>query len=236
MAEIFLSYARQDERLAKALSRELEAAGLDVWLDLYSLEGGDEWEPQIEAAIHEADVFIACLSSRSIADDCFVWKELERALARHAAGELRLVPVCFDDCAIPEALHRYHAIDAFDAEQRRALIRSLAGQTSRERGPNTVESPTLAWLGPGNWNLEPIGPHPRNVLQQPVRRIEIELYPSGFAQIHTHTGRSPGATSPASIRDPSMGGIFSSNAKWSPRSFQESVTIESDVGFGTSIR
>ncbi len=61
----FLSYARAEALLARALAADLHAIDQDVWLD-NELSGGENWWKQILTQIRECEAFIFALSSESL--------------------------------------------------------------------------------------------------------------------------------------------------------------------------
>ena len=63
---IFISYARSDGTpLAERLYKDLEARGLEAFLDKTGIGGGDLWSTKIEQALDQADVVLALLTPGS---------------------------------------------------------------------------------------------------------------------------------------------------------------------------
>src|SRR5919206_197385 len=75
----FISYSRRDEDVVKALTRGLEAAGVDVWRD-HELHGGDSWWSVILERIRECSVFVFALSDTSLHRSKPCRAELEYAM------------------------------------------------------------------------------------------------------------------------------------------------------------
>jgi len=65
MANIFLSYHRRSEKVAKALASDLQALSHSVWFD-QELSGGQIWWDQILASVRECDVFVFVLDPESL--------------------------------------------------------------------------------------------------------------------------------------------------------------------------
>ena len=65
-SQLFLAHAREDKPQVKKLYADLKARGLNPWLDEMDLVPGQIWKDEIQKAIREAAVFLACLSSRSV--------------------------------------------------------------------------------------------------------------------------------------------------------------------------
>lgn len=77
---LFISYSRLDEDVVKALSRGLEAAGVDLWRD-HELHGGDSWWSVILERIRSCSVFVFALSDASVHRSKPCRAELEYAMA-----------------------------------------------------------------------------------------------------------------------------------------------------------
>lgn len=65
MAQIFLSYSRDDQEPAIYLAKDLKDLGHVVWLD-QELTGGQAWWDQILARIRASDLFVFVLSSAAL--------------------------------------------------------------------------------------------------------------------------------------------------------------------------
>jgi hypothetical protein len=76
---LFISYSRSDEDSVKALTRGLEAAGVDVWRD-HELHGGDSWWSVILERILGCSVFVFALSDTSLHRSKPCRAELEYAM------------------------------------------------------------------------------------------------------------------------------------------------------------
>lgn len=103
----FISYVREDSDDADWLQWTLESAGIRVWRDTADLWPGEDWRAKIRQAITaDALIFIACFSRNSLARNVSYQNE-ELVLAIEQLRLRRpdqpwLIPVRFDDCAIPD--------------------------------------------------------------------------------------------------------------------------------------
>ena len=103
----FISYVREDSAHVDRLQRALEAAGVPVWRDTAELWPGEDWREKIRHAItHDALVFLACFSSKSLGR-AKSYQNAELALAidqlrLRLPGQPWLIPIRFDDCDVPE--------------------------------------------------------------------------------------------------------------------------------------
>jgi len=59
---------------------------------------GTEWEPQIKAALHKADIVVSLVSVHSLASDYFMKHEMAKVFKRRKAGECEIIPVILDSC------------------------------------------------------------------------------------------------------------------------------------------
>ncbi|MFM8332991.1 MAG: toll/interleukin-1 receptor domain-containing protein [Candidatus Methylumidiphilus sp.] len=67
---IFISYASEDHDIARLWHERLQQHGLDAWLDIVRLKGGDLWESKIRRHIQECSLFIALVSRHT--EDCTI--------------------------------------------------------------------------------------------------------------------------------------------------------------------
>ncbi|MEM6627333.1 MAG: toll/interleukin-1 receptor domain-containing protein [Pseudomonadota bacterium] len=94
MADVFISYAREDAPKAKLLAEALLAEGLSVWWD-HDLIGGDNFREQIAETIAAASCVIVIWSENSVASP-FVKDEASRANDRQI-----LLPVAIGETNPP---------------------------------------------------------------------------------------------------------------------------------------
>ncbi|MBL8557774.1 MAG: toll/interleukin-1 receptor domain-containing protein [Hyphomonadaceae bacterium] len=94
MADVFISYAREDVSKAKLLAEALSANGLSVWWD-HDIMGGEEFRTQIDETISAAKLVIVIWSENSVKSP-FVKDEASRANARD-----KLLPVAIGEVEPP---------------------------------------------------------------------------------------------------------------------------------------
>lgn len=99
LPSIFFSYSRQDSTFVDRLEADFRARGFRTWVDRRMLEGGQEWEREIEAAIDRCSLMVLILSPAAV-ESRWVKKEYEYALAQRKG----IVPVGFQPCTAPEAV------------------------------------------------------------------------------------------------------------------------------------
>ncbi len=99
-AQIFLSYAHEDESLREALSTHLsplKRQGLVVTWHDRKIPPGTEWEDEIDRELEKADVVLLLVSPDFIASEyCEI--AMNHALERHQSGDALVVPVILRTC------------------------------------------------------------------------------------------------------------------------------------------
>ncbi|MGE5688931.1 MAG: TIR domain-containing protein [Pseudomonadota bacterium] len=123
MADVFVSYAREDTRFVRGLHEFLTASGKDVWVDWEDIAPGSRWEQDIDDSIDDADSFVFVVSEDSLASEYCV------AEFRHA-GERgkRIVPIAptdVDPGMAPEALRQLNWIWCRETDDREAAFATL---------------------------------------------------------------------------------------------------------------
>jgi tetratricopeptide (TPR) repeat protein len=104
MANIFLSYDRDDEARARPIAALLERAGHSVWWDR-QIKGGGEFGAEIEAALNAADKVVVLWSERAARS---AWVRDEAAVGRDTG---RLVPATLDGTPPPLGFRQFQTID-----------------------------------------------------------------------------------------------------------------------------
>ncbi|MFG6105330.1 SUMF1/EgtB/PvdO family nonheme iron enzyme [Leptothoe sp. EHU-05/26/07-4] len=136
MIRIFLAHASEDKEAVTHLYQCLKARGFQPWLDKVDLLPGQNWRAEIPKAIEASDVFLACLSERSIKKQGYIQREFRMALnemADRPPGQIFLIPVRLDDCQIPDLrqeeyginLRDYQWLDLFQDGEFERLVKSI---------------------------------------------------------------------------------------------------------------
>lgn len=105
MADVFISYARNDIGTAERVLRVLAEFGLDVWTDS-SLEIGTDWARALGDELASARCVLVLWSATSASS---AWVERESAAA--AAQSAVVIPVLLDDTPLPLHLAHIQAAD-----------------------------------------------------------------------------------------------------------------------------
>jgi WD40 repeat protein len=110
MADVFISYAREDQGFVRTLCDALKVQGRDAWVDWSEISPTVEWLSEIFAGIESASVFVFLISPESsISVVCH--QEVAHAVEHHK----RIIPIlhrAIDETApLPEVLRRKNWID-----------------------------------------------------------------------------------------------------------------------------
>lgn len=102
MADLFISYAREQLGFVRSLRAELTSRGYEVWVDEEGIPPTVEWHQEIYSAIESSNAFIFVISPDS-AKSRVCRMELDHAV-RHNKRILPLVQTETDEEEIPESL------------------------------------------------------------------------------------------------------------------------------------
>jgi hypothetical protein len=93
---VFYSYSHKDEELRERLETHLKLLKRQgIIQDRHDrrISAGTEWEGQINQHLESAQLILLLISADFLASDYCYDKEMQRALARHEAGEARVIPI-----------------------------------------------------------------------------------------------------------------------------------------------
>jgi tetratricopeptide (TPR) repeat protein len=149
MANIFLSYDREDVARARPIAALLERTGHSVWWDR-QIKAGGEFGAEIEEALNAADKVVVLWSERSVKS---AWVRDEAAVGRDSG---RLVPARLDGTLPPLGFRQFQTIDLStwsgrsNARQVRDLLEAIGiAPSSRPvdppAPPQRRSAPELKW-------------------------------------------------------------------------------------------
>ena len=92
MKRVFISYSRRNKTFAERLARDLDDAGLDVWIDFRQITGGELWQNEIYRGIELSEFIIFCMSPDSVKS---LWCNKEITAAREQ--EKLIIPIMVVD-------------------------------------------------------------------------------------------------------------------------------------------
>jgi cyclophilin family peptidyl-prolyl cis-trans isomerase len=117
MAEVFISYAREDREPAERLAHAIESRGWSVWWDR-RIPAGQSYEDVIEQEIDAASCVVVLWTRTSVVSE---WVRNE---AREGARRRILIPIRLEDVRLPLAFRHLQADDLLgwsDAELENCL-------------------------------------------------------------------------------------------------------------------
>ncbi len=104
MADIFISYKREDKHLAEDTITRLKEAGYSVWYD-ERINPHSSWDATIEAEIAAAKAVLVLWTQRSVTSE---WVRTE---ADYAKEHGKMIPVKLEACSVPLAYRRTQTAD-----------------------------------------------------------------------------------------------------------------------------
>src|SRR5258708_492539 len=104
VANVFLSYAREDEAAAKQLAEGIRGAGHEVWWDRH-IQGGSRFSTEIDRALKSAEAVVVLWSPASVDS---AWVQDEAAEGRDSG---RLIPVSLAGTRPPLGFRQFHTVE-----------------------------------------------------------------------------------------------------------------------------
>ena len=116
LADIFLSYKKEDRGRIDTLASALKSEGFDVWFD-YEIETGGDWFDQILMQLRQAHCVVGCWSNVSVQDGIFTRgtnSNLSYVQTEHREAGAKLLPILLDADAVPVEFGSLQAEDLTD--------------------------------------------------------------------------------------------------------------------------
>lgn len=142
MSKIFISYAREDEDAALEIYSFLVSEGFSVWIDKKNLMPGQDWKIEIEKAIKDSSVFLACLSNSSVNETGFVQAELKRAFDvadLMPEGKIFIIPLRLDDCQVPYKIQHLQWLNYYEINSRNRLLAVISNKVKTEKQKQPID-------------------------------------------------------------------------------------------------
>ena len=146
---VYISHSRRNSATASKLFDELQNRGIPAWVDIRSLEGGNEWEAEIVNAIGQATAYVFLLGPGP--SDSGQNEELHRIAYRDDETEsgVPLIPVTFGDVQLPGFLktRRVMQLDAHERDLSKVAdhVATVISNPSQAIDPSKVELAKKAW-------------------------------------------------------------------------------------------
>ena len=95
MADIFISYSREDQSQVIPVVEQLRKRGFKVWIDTEGIQGAKLWSQEIVTAIESSKVLILFASSKA-----FLSKNVTKEVALASESEKHILPVFLDNAQV----------------------------------------------------------------------------------------------------------------------------------------
>ena len=119
--KVFISYAKEDFKVARKIYTDLKGAGITPWLDRENLLVGQKWRETISRAISESSYFLLIISNNSVSKKGYIQKEQKIALElleELPENDIFIIPVIIDSTELADEKLRYlHWADLSDYER-----------------------------------------------------------------------------------------------------------------------
>ena len=163
MADIFISYTREERSAARHFAECFTAEGFTVWWDAV-LRSGQTFDEVIEKELRAAKAAVVLWSPRSVASR---WVRAEATLADRAN---KLVPVIIETCNLPIIFELTHAADLADwtGDTSDSRWQDLVSDLRRLIGPAEDEAPVQSTPVVSNVAAAPAASPPRIGSAQPA--------------------------------------------------------------------
>ena len=99
MADLFISYSRNDSETAEQLVRRLQSESLSVWIDRAELTPASNWSAEIVEAIESAKALLLLLSPHSVQSE-----QVVREVALAFESKKTIIPVEIEPVTLPTSL------------------------------------------------------------------------------------------------------------------------------------
>lgn len=148
MADIFISYSKQDQSLAKALAVFLESEGYSVWWDT-NIRTGETFSRVILEELEKAATVIVIWTNNSVKSE---WVQSEAGRARNNG---KLVPVKLPSMTYDRIPPPFDVIHTENVNEKERLLETLQAQVRRPQLPNItvvalakrIRHEALMWFG-----------------------------------------------------------------------------------------
>jgi hypothetical protein len=126
--KVFICHSAEDKIMVRDFCKRLRADGIDYWLDEENILPGQDWKHEIQEAIYKSHAVIVCLTRNSINKIGYVQKEIKFAIDiadEHPEGSIFIIPVRFEECAVPVRLNRWQWVNYYDEDGYSKLQKSF---------------------------------------------------------------------------------------------------------------
>ena len=101
---VFLCHSNKDKKVIRRLAKDLEAQGIEVWLDEYKIRVGDTIVEKLQEGISHCDFLLVWLTKKAVRSK---WVQREWYTKYHEEienGRVMVLPLLAQDCDLPTFL------------------------------------------------------------------------------------------------------------------------------------
>lgn len=140
--QVFISYASEDREAAIRIRDALKNNGVEVWMDLKRLNGGDDFEQKIHDNIRECSVFIPVISRNTLSEGRRFfrqeWNQAIREALKWPSSYPYIQPLSIDDTPenaenLPREFSRLHWSRHQNGHVNDAYVKTLVRVLKRHR-------------------------------------------------------------------------------------------------------
>ena len=122
---IFLSHTHADKPFVRKLAADLEAHGIQYWLDEAEIQVGQSLIEKIREGLDSVDFVAAILSPNSITSP-WVQRELDVAMNQEIlGGQIKVLPILYRSCELPGFLLGKFYADFTEEESYASALKRL---------------------------------------------------------------------------------------------------------------
>ena len=143
MAQIFISYAREDEAHVRDLHARLHALGFNLWMDKVDLKVGQRWRQEIPRQLRASALVLVCFSRAAVEKVGFIRREFNLVLdiLQEMPDDLiHTLPVLLEPCEVPEQFEEFNWCYLYEEDGFDRLVEGIRfGLTQRGLEVPTAE-------------------------------------------------------------------------------------------------
>jgi hypothetical protein len=133
MVNIFFSYSSKDNQLVDEITRKLTDPNINIFMDQFNLQAGDNWKIVLSDHLKNADILISVLTENSVNSSWFS-SEMSAAFGYFKeSGKPRVLPIYFDNVPLPEEINHIQVLTA-SRDNIEVLVRKLRESIFRIMG------------------------------------------------------------------------------------------------------
>ncbi len=143
MADVFISYARVDQRIARDIANYLEGRGFSTWHDI-ELRSGDDYQLKIAKIIGDSCAVVVIWTADSVGS---LWVRAEAGLANNIG---KLIPTKTEEVKYDQIPPPFNLLHAVGVDSKAEIAAAIELKVAAERKPHRIRQlryEVLSWIG-----------------------------------------------------------------------------------------